>query len=208
MDEKQPVNEFSWNNLLSPGSVLPQPVPGPPPGGPRWAALTPLPDTRVEELVQELVRRPPEGGAVARFVRGDHCTTTEQFFRECERALGLPDYFGYNWDSFEECFGDMLVLDHGGVGAEYGGRNGEPAVIILVVVTHSEELLRLEPHTEFQTLVSVLRRAALGHGWPEGGHRHSLAALRVFFQHEPSETQSVQKRFENTELERSKEELA
>ncbi|MET9817180.1 MULTISPECIES: barstar family protein [unclassified Streptomyces] len=36
-------------------------------------------------------------------IRGNRCRTTLDLFAEWAEALGFPDWFGHNWDAFEEC---------------------------------------------------------------------------------------------------------
>ncbi len=66
-----------------------------------------------------LLRARPEGlwllrgeaesveGLVVRVIDGRRCSTSKQLFREWAAALDFPDYFGHNWDAFEECMRDL-----------------------------------------------------------------------------------------------------
>lgn len=41
-------------------------------------------------------------------IDGRACVTKRALFTTFVTSLNFPDYFGYNWDSFEECFNDVL----------------------------------------------------------------------------------------------------
>jgi RNAse (barnase) inhibitor barstar len=49
-----------------------------------------------------------------RVVRFDGATITdrESFHREVADAFGFPDYYGRNWDAFDECFGELEMTPH------------------------------------------------------------------------------------------------
>jgi len=40
-------------------------------------------------------------------LNGERISTEEDFFDEAQRALSFPDYFGRNWDAFDECITDF-----------------------------------------------------------------------------------------------------
>ena len=46
------------------------------------------------------------GAAICR-IRGLLCRTLDGFFQEASAALRFPDYFGWNWDAFDECMTDL-----------------------------------------------------------------------------------------------------
>jgi len=47
-------------------------------------------------------------------IDGRNCKTVEQVFTEFKRVLKFPEYFGGNWDSFDEVFNDAeWVYDSG-----------------------------------------------------------------------------------------------
>ena len=76
-------------------------------------------------------------------VRGDACRTKVALFEEFARALKFPDYFGHNWDAFDECINDLEWLD----GAGY-----------VVVVTKAERLLS-DDDREYVGLIDILSNA-------------------------------------------------
>lgn len=43
------------------------------------------------------------------YINGEKCTTKENLFVEFSKKLDFPDYFGNNWDSFEEILFDLEV---------------------------------------------------------------------------------------------------
>ncbi len=49
---------------------------------------------------------PPEATEMA-----GEALTRADLFAELSEALSLPEYFGNNWDAFEECLGDREVPD-------------------------------------------------------------------------------------------------
>ena len=80
-------------------------------------------------------------------VRGEACRTKAGLFEEFARTLKFPDYFGRNWDAFDECINDLEWLD----GAGY-----------VVAVTKAERLLADED-VEYSRFVDILSSA--GNEW-------------------------------------------
>jgi hypothetical protein len=48
-------------------------------------------------------------------IHGSRIRDKETFLEEFARELKFPDYFGKNWDAFEECMKDLAWLHAGGV---------------------------------------------------------------------------------------------
>ena len=43
----------------------------------------------------------------SKMIRGKKCNTKEKLFDEFAAAFQFPDYFGENWDAFNECINDL-----------------------------------------------------------------------------------------------------
>ena len=65
--------------------------------------------------------------------------------------MAFPDYYGHNWDAFEECLNDTLHPP--------GAAPGR----LLLVVADADALLADEPPAEFTTLLRILDAAAGDH---------------------------------------------
>lgn len=185
---------LSWKDLL--------PTDEPTTRERRWAFLIPRSPQQAEEEIRELAANPPEGSVAVRLIRGEHCRTEPLLFEEWAASLSLPEYFGNNWDAFNEVVGEYLILEDGGLGASLDiGVEHEFARLVVVLVTRSEELLTAAPAYRLGTLFEILERAPLEPIW-EGGKPDPLqkAEMRVIFQCEPGATETVRERFERAGL--------
>jgi RNAse (barnase) inhibitor barstar len=43
---------------------------------------------------------------------GTKITDSESFHLQVAAAFGFPDYYGRNWDAFDECFGELEMPSH------------------------------------------------------------------------------------------------
>jgi hypothetical protein len=75
-----------------------------------------------------------------RIVRGARCRSKMALLREWSAALQFPEYFGENWDAFEECLSDLTWL-----------RRKHCAVF----VTNYDQMLA-SSLSSFKTFVSIL----------------------------------------------------
>lgn len=41
------------------------------------------------------------------YIEGKNIKNKQEFFQACFSSLNLPDYFGNNWDAWEECLTDL-----------------------------------------------------------------------------------------------------
>jgi len=87
-----------------------------------------------------LTEPPPAGPGRTVELDGLRCRTRDEFFTTVASALALPDWFGRNWDAFEESLADA-ALDE-------------------LRITHAEALLDAEPPRALGTLVTILRARA------------------------------------------------
>ncbi|MDO0933901.1 barstar family protein [Streptomyces sp. DG2A-72] len=72
-------------------------------------------------------------------VRGGRCRTLIDLFAVWSEALGFPDYFGHNWDAFEECL--FSVVESGPV---------------TVVVHDADQLLADEDPRQLSTFLAIV----------------------------------------------------
>jgi len=63
-----------------------------------------------DEELYSLMYRAEHSGSFVAHIRGKHCKTVEDFFREASSALRFPYYFGNNWAAFDECVTDLEWL--------------------------------------------------------------------------------------------------
>lgn len=61
-------------------------------------------------MPMELFEYAPVKNADVTVVVPNGIQTKELLFATFESGLHFPDYFGYNWDAFEECFRDLTWL--------------------------------------------------------------------------------------------------
>ena len=171
--------KLSWQNILTPEGRD---------GDNRWARLVPEPKADVEEQVRELGEDPPPGGADVMVVRGERCRDSQSLFREWASSLNFPDYFGRNWNAFDECLTELVERYEED---DFTERQRPDTVLILVL--RSIELLRDES-SHLRMLTEFMRNAAFGLGW-EMTDKPRLAEMRIVFQCEPQETEALKERF-------------
>lgn len=73
------------------------------------------------EVYAEFYKNSHTDGCYAAYIRGWRCKTETDFLREYSSAFQFPDYFGNNWNAWDECAADLdwlsftslaLVIDH------------------------------------------------------------------------------------------------
>lgn len=78
---------------------------------------------------------------------GARMSTVDELFREYVREFSFPEYFGWNWDAFDECMHDL---------------EERPARAYLTIVIHADHVLSAER----EDLATYLRQLEdIGHGW-------------------------------------------
>lgn len=98
----------------------------------------------------------------SRIIDSNGCKTKNGLFVEAASALGFPDYFGKNWDAFQECMNDREEwLSPGNY---------------LLVFTDADQLLCSDTEKNFETLMNVLTRATKD--WNEGINNQRLSDAR------------------------------
>jgi len=77
-------------------------------------------------------------------IEGQKLTTKEQFLNHAALATHCPEYFGDNWDAFEDCLTDLSWVDAEGY---------------LIVYDHTDVFAEHAPQ-HFDTLIEVLKESA------------------------------------------------
>ena len=116
-------------------------------------------------------------GAVLRKIRGRKSRTEQQFFDEAAAALQFPDYFGENWDAFEECLRDM--------------RDGRDADHVIVVTDASQLLADADP-AKLAMLVDIVRVA--DQKWAQPSQMASPHRLRTLLAETDSRRMQLEQR--------------
>ncbi|MEO3930818.1 barstar family protein [Micromonosporaceae bacterium B7E4] len=98
--------------------------------------------------------------------------TRAALFTEWAARLDFPDYFGRNWDAFEECLTDLVAE--------------RPRTLL---VTDAAELLADEPPEQLGILLGVLDTIAAGAADPTAG-----PALRVLLHPGPADPDALRRR--------------
>ena len=105
-------------------------------------------------------------GAVIRRIRGHHCETKQALLAEWARAFNFPEYFGHNWDAFNDCLTDLDWL---------------PAECYIAIVSDSGDVLP-DDDASFATFIKALWSAATTWATPETGDwARPAIAFRVLF---------------------------
>lgn len=76
-------------------------------------------------------------------IEGDRIASKPDFLQESAQVMNFPDYFGANWDGFEECLTDLEWL---------------PANGYVLLYLHPERFAAAHP-ADWSVLVSILRSA-------------------------------------------------
>jgi len=77
-------------------------------------------------------------------VRGKHVGDKDAFFQEAAAVLNFPEYFGHNWDAFEDCLTDL---------------SWQPAPGYLILCEHLESFSE-QSRDDFETFLAISRDAA------------------------------------------------
>ncbi len=98
-----------------------------------------------ESAAQELGQLAGAHGMMPFLIDGTTVDSKEQFLKVVAEALSFPDYFGMNWDAFEDCLTDMSAHE------DAGG---------YLIVYHGMEVFAEEDPENFDTAVEILKDAA------------------------------------------------
>ena len=63
-----------------------------------------------EAEIQSLIPAMSAAGLKVSVIRGEQARTLPDFMTSAAAALGFPDYFGKNWNAFDECIDNLAWL--------------------------------------------------------------------------------------------------
>src|SRR5687768_13848681 len=127
--------------------------------------------SQVDRTVAQLMNRQD---MAVRIARGNRCQTKSTLLKEWAGTLQFPDYFGENWDAFEECLNDLHWLHRR---------------TVVLFVTNVESMLA-QTDRGFKTFVSIVHDATM-----PNARDPAKVTLAVFFQCAPSRKSVVRSRF-------------
>lgn len=113
-------------------------------------------------------------------IRGQKCKSVTGLFNEWAAALQFPDYFGENWDAFDECLNDLDWL---------------PADKYILFITNSHFILKRRTK-DFKVLIDTLKDAI--QSWTEGRYYDSFPTkptpFHIIFHCDDVQKEAFQKR--------------
>jgi RNAse (barnase) inhibitor barstar len=101
---------------------------------------------------KKLIQECPGSFVVAR-IPGEKCETKEDLFTHFGSTLKFPNYFGKNWNAFEECIRDLEWLPAGGY---------------VIVIDRAERLLIVN-ESDYRLFVDIMQKAGREWGKPQLG---------------------------------------
>ena len=127
---------------------------------------------------------------VVRLRRGGRCQTRGSLFKEWASQLQFPDYFGNNWNAFDECINDLSWLR----GKKY-----------IIVITNFEKVL-VQDAADLPIFLTILKEAVAAWMNPQknniqGKWTNEPIPFHIIFQCEPQNHQGCKKILENAGIE-------
>ncbi|MBF2025364.1 MAG: barstar family protein [Oscillatoriales cyanobacterium C42_A2020_001] len=102
-------------------------------------------------------------------IQGDRIASKPDFLQESAQVMSFPDYFGANWDAFEECLTDLEWL---------------PANGYVLLYLHPERFAAAYP-ADWSVLINILRSAV--EEWKD-----TKSPLFVFLKPNPSSSIAIE----------------
>ena len=97
-----------------------------------------------QQAARELTRQATAAGFIAGWIDAAANDTKAAFLAESARELHFPDYFGHNWDAFNDCVRDLGYMPGNGV---------------VIVVDQFDRFAGHDPQ-QWSIALNVLREAA------------------------------------------------
>lgn len=95
-------------------------------------------------LSQAILNELAAAGIRVFYLPGQRIHDKNSFLQQAKEAMAFPDYFGNNWDAFEECLRDLSWM---------------PAEEYILVYDHPERFAQADP-TQSGIALNILRDAA------------------------------------------------